>query len=50
LTITGNSGRFTTGVTNGVFPNTDVKNAEAMCFYNARYIINTPLLKGMSGR
>ena len=46
----GNNGRFTTGVTNGVFPNTDVKNAEAMCFYNARYIVNTPLLKGHVGQ
>jgi hypothetical protein len=46
----GNNGRFTTGVTTGVFPNTDVKNAEAMCFYNARYIINTPLLKGHVGQ
>ena len=46
----GNNGRVTTGVTNGVFPNSDVKNAEAMCFYNARYIVNTPLLKGHVGQ
>ena len=46
----GNNGRFTTGVTNGVFPNTDVKDAEAACFYNARYIINEPLLKGHIGQ
>ena len=46
----GNNGRVTTGVTNGVFPNTDVKDAEAMCFYNARYIVNTPLLKGHVGQ
>ena len=46
----GNNGRVTTAVTNGVFPNTDVKNAEAACFYNARYIINQPLLKGHVGQ
>ena len=46
----GNNGRFTTGATNGVFPNTDVKDAEAACFYNARYIINEPLLKGHIGQ
>jgi hypothetical protein len=46
----GNNGRVTTGVTNGVFPNTDVKDAEAMCFYNARYIVNTPLMKGHVGQ
>jgi Domain of unknown function (DUF362) len=46
----GNNGRLTTGVTNGVFPNTDVKDAEAACFYNARYIINEPLLKGHIGQ
>jgi len=46
----GNNGRVTTGVTNGVFPNSDVKNAEAACFYNARYIICQPLLKGHTGQ
>jgi hypothetical protein len=46
----GNNGRVTTGVTNDVFPNTDVKNAESTCFYNARYIICQPLLKGHVGQ
>ncbi len=46
----GNNGRVTTGVTNGVFPNNDVKNAESACFYNARYIISQPLLKGHTGQ
>lgn len=46
----GNNGRVTSTVVNGVFPNNDVKNAEAACFYNARYIINQPLLKGHVGQ
>ncbi len=46
----GNNGRVTTAVTNGVFPNADVKNAEALCFYEARYLINQPLLKGHVGQ
>ena len=46
----GNNGRCTTGVVTGVFPQPDVKNAESACFYNARYIINQPLLKGHIGQ
>jgi hypothetical protein len=46
----GNNGRVTTTTVNGVFPNSDVKNAESTCFYNARYIICQPLLKGHVGQ
>lgn len=46
----GNGGRVTTGVTDGVFPNTEVKDAEATCFFTARYIVNTPLMKGHVGQ
>ncbi len=46
----GNNGRVTTGATDGVFPNNDVKDAEATCFYTARYIVNTPLMKGHVGQ
>jgi hypothetical protein len=46
----GNNGRITTGAVDGVFPNSDVKNAESTCFYNARYIICQPLLKGHVGQ
>jgi hypothetical protein len=45
----GNNGRVTTTNVDGVFPNNDVKNAESACFYNARYIICQPLLKGHVG-
>ena len=45
----GNNGRVTTTNVDGVFPNNDVKNSESACFYNARYIINQPLLKGHVG-
>jgi hypothetical protein len=46
----GNSGRVTTTNVNGVFPNRDVKNAEAACFYQARYLVCQPLLKGHVGQ
>ena len=46
----GNNGRVTTTNVDGVFPNSDVKNSESACFYNARYIIDQPLLKGHVGR
>jgi hypothetical protein len=45
----GNNGRVTTTNIDGVFPNSDVKNAESKCFYDARYMINQPLLKGHVG-
>jgi uncharacterized protein (DUF362 family) len=45
----GNDGRVTTKSVDGVFPNSDVKNAESTCFHDARYIINQPLLKGHVG-
>jgi len=46
----GNNGRVTTTNINGVFPNSDVKNAEAACFYKARYLVCQPLLKGHVGQ
>ena len=46
----GNNGRVTTGVKEGAFPNSEVKDGESMCFYNARYIVNTPLMKGHVGQ
>jgi hypothetical protein len=43
----GNNGRVTTGVTGGAFPNSyGFPNAQCTCFYNARYIIDMPLMKG----
>jgi hypothetical protein len=46
----GNNGRETTGVVRNVFPNTDVIQNQSACFYDARYIINIPLLKGHEGQ
>jgi len=49
----GGNGRVTTTNTSGVFmtnPDGGVKNMESACFYNARYIINQPLMKGHSGQ
>jgi hypothetical protein len=45
----GNNGRVTTGTVANVFPNNDVVTGQSTCFYNARYIINQPLLKGHTG-
>ena len=46
----GNNGRVTTTNIANVFPNNDVYPNESACFYNARYIINMPLLKGHEGQ
>lgn len=46
----GNNGRVTTTNVANVFPNNDVYPNESACFYNARYIINMPLLKGHVGQ
>lgn len=46
----GNNGRETTAVVKNVFPNTDVIQNQSACFYDARYIINIPLLKGHEGQ
>jgi hypothetical protein len=46
----GNDGRVTTSTVPDVFPNNDVVKGESKCFYDARYIINMPLLKGHVGQ
>jgi hypothetical protein len=46
----GNNGRVTTTTVANVFPNNDVATGQSACFYNARYIINMPLLKGHVGQ
>ncbi len=46
----GNNGRETTTTIDSVFPNDDVYPNQSACFYNARYIINMPLLKGHNGQ
>lgn len=46
----GNNGRETTTTVKNVFPNNDVYPNESACFYNARYIVNMPLLKGHEGQ
>jgi len=46
----GNNGRETTTTIKNVFPNTDVLPHQSACFYNARYIVNIPLLKGHEGQ
>jgi hypothetical protein len=46
----GNDGRVTTSTVSGVFPNDDVVTGQSACFYNARYIVNMPLLKGHVGQ
>ena len=45
----GNNGRITTGTVANVFPNADVVTGQSTCFYDARYIIDAPLLKGHTG-
>ena len=46
----GNNGRETTTNVANVFPNNDVYPNESACFYNARYIVNMPLMKGHVGQ
>ncbi|MDP4238840.1 MAG: DUF362 domain-containing protein [Bacteroidota bacterium] len=46
----GNNGRETTTTILNVFPNNDVYPNQSACFYNARYIVNMPLLKGHEGQ
>lgn len=47
----GNNGRVTTNTVAGAFPYGDgVPDSESGCFYNARYIINQPLMKGHIGQ
>ncbi len=46
----GNNGRETTTTIQNVFPNTDVLPHQSACFYNARYIVNIPILKGHEGQ
>jgi Domain of unknown function (DUF362) len=45
----GNNGRITSPTTANVFPNTDVVTGQITTFYNARYIISQPLMKGHTG-
>ncbi len=46
----GGTNRVTSSTVANAFPNTDVATGEISCFYNARYIICQPLLKGHSGQ
>jgi hypothetical protein len=46
----GNNGRVTTTTVANVFPNNDVVTGQSKCFYDARYIVNMPLLKGHGGQ
>jgi hypothetical protein len=46
----GNDGRVTTTTVPDVFPNEDVVTGQSKCFYDARYIVNMPLLKGHVGQ
>jgi hypothetical protein len=46
----GNNGRVKTTTVVNVFPNSDVVTGQSKCFYDARYIVNMPLLKGHGGQ
>ncbi len=46
----GNDGRVTTGIVDDIAINSDVTNGISKCFYDARYIVNVPLLKGHIGQ
>ncbi len=46
----GNDGRVTTGIIDDIAINSDVTNGISKCFYDARYIVNIPLLKGHVGQ
>ncbi len=45
----GNNGRITSPTVANVFPNNDVVTGQIATFYNARYIVDQPLLKGHTG-
>ncbi len=45
----GNNGRVTSTTVANVFPNTDVVTGQIATFYNARYIISQPIMKGHTG-
>jgi hypothetical protein len=45
----GNNGRVKTTTVADIFPNSDVNTSQSKCFYDARYLINVPLLKGHEG-
>jgi hypothetical protein len=47
----GNNGRVTTGQTTNVFSNSyGLNNSLSTCFYNARYIVALPIMKGHEGQ